>query len=131
MEKHIEKAMQLRNDVSCPNCAETILKTYSEELGLSEEQAMAIGTNFGGGMKTGGVCGAVSASLMVLGALGITDPAVVGGFQRKIKENHSGYINCFDLLKANSEAGGKKKPHCDGMIKESIELIEEYRKDSI
>jgi ferritin-like metal-binding protein YciE len=68
---------------------------------------------------------------MVLGALGITDPTVVGGFQRKIKENHSGYINCSDLLKANSEAGRKKKPHCDGMIKESIELIEEYRKGGV
>jgi C_GCAxxG_C_C family probable redox protein len=128
MEKHVEKAMKLRNEVSCPNCAETILQTYSEKLGLSEGLAMALGTNFGGGMKTGGVCGAVSASLMVLGALGITDPAIVGGFQSRIKEKHGGNINCSDLLKANSEAGGKKKPHCDGMIKESIELIEEYRK---
>jgi C_GCAxxG_C_C family probable redox protein len=120
--------MNLRNGMSCPNCAETILKTYCKELGLSEGQAMALGTNFGGGMKTGGMCGAVSASLMVLGALGITDPVIVGGFQRRIKETHGGNINCSDLLKANSEAGGKKKPHCDGMIKESIELIEEYRK---
>ena len=44
-----------------------------------------------------------------------------------MKENHNGMINCFDLLKANAQAGGQKKPHCDGMIKEAIELIEEYR----
>lgn len=87
----------------------------------------ALGTNFGGGMKSGSTCGAVTGALMVLGALGISDPHIVGEFQRKMKENHNGMINCFDLLRANAQAGGQKKPHCDGMIKEAIELIEEYR----
>ena len=50
MDKHIEKAMQLRNNAKCPNCAETIMMTYAEELGLSESQMKALGTNFGGGM---------------------------------------------------------------------------------
>ena len=90
MDKHIEKAMQLRNNERCPNCAETIMMTYADELGLSESQMKALGTNFGGGMKSGSTCG-------------------------------------FDLLRANAQAGGQKKPHCDGMIKEAIELIEEYR----
>lgn len=38
MDKHIEKAMQLRSNAMCPNCAETIMMTYAEELGLSESQ---------------------------------------------------------------------------------------------
>ena len=50
MDKHIEKAMQLRNNARCPNCAETIMMTYAEELGLSESQMKALGTNFGGGI---------------------------------------------------------------------------------
>lgn len=33
---------------------------------------------------------------------------------------------CAELLKANIEKGGKKKEHCDGMIREAIELIDEY-----
>ena len=111
----------------CPNCAETIMMTYADELGLSESQMKALGTNFGGGMKSGSTCGAVTGALMVLGAFGISDPHIVGEFQRKMKENHNGMINCFDLLRANAQAGGQKKPHCDGMIKEAIELIEEYR----
>lgn len=127
MDKHIEKAMQLRSNAMCPNCAETIMMTYAEELGLSESQMKALGTNFGGGMKSGSTCGAVTGALMVLGAFGISDPHIVGEFQRKMKENHNGMINCFDLLRANTQAGGQKKPHCDGMIKEAIELIEEYR----
>lgn len=123
--KHIEKAMNLRNTI-CPNCAETMLMTYADELGLSEEQAAVLGTNFGGGMKTGSTCGAITSGLIVLGALGVNDPRIIGEFQRRIKENHNGLTNCVDLLRANVEAGGQKKPHCDAMICEAIELIEEY-----
>lgn len=87
MDKHIEKAMQLRNNAKCPNCAETIMMTYAEELGLSESQMKALGTNFGGGMKSGSTCGAVTGALMVLGALGISDPHIVGEFQRNERES--------------------------------------------
>ena len=73
--KYIEKAMELRSEPMCPNCAETIMMTFAEDIGLSEDQARALGTNFGGGMKSGSVCGAVTSSLMVLGALGVTDPS--------------------------------------------------------
>ena len=123
--KYTEKAMALRSEPMCPNCAETIMMTFAEDMGLSEEQARALGTNFGGGMKSGGVCGVVTSSLMVLGMLGVTEPGTAAGLQRRIKENHGGLINCVDLLRANAEAGGQKKPHCDAMIREAIEIIEE------
>ena len=98
----------------------------SEKLGLSEKQAAKVATNFGGGMKSGSTCGVVTSSMMILGMLGITDPRIVGEFQRRIKENHNGLINCRDLLKANAEAGGEKKPHCDAMILEAMKMLEEY-----
>lgn len=126
MSKYTEKAMELRNTI-CPNCAETIMMVYAEDMGLTTERAAAIGTNFGGGMKTGSICGVVTSALMVMGALGISDPKSVSELQRTIKENHNGLINCVDLLKANAEAGGQKKTHCDAMICEAIEIIEEFR----
>ena len=106
------------------NCAQTILRVYAAELGLSEEQAAAIAANFGGGMKRGSVCGAVTAALMVLGAAGITDAASVQQFQTAFAQKHDGMLCCADLLKANMEKGGNKKAHCDGLILESIELID-------
>ena len=33
--------------------------------------------------------------------------------------------DCADLLHANAEKGGEKKMHCDNMIKESIEVMDE------
>ena len=120
MNQHIEKAKALRAQVPpAGNCAQTILRVYAEELGLS-----AIAANFGGGMKRGSVCGAVTAALMVLGAAGITDAASVQQFQTAFAQKHDGMLCCADLLKANMEKGGNKKAHCDGLILESIELID-------
>lgn len=127
MEKHAQTASDLRSSQIVPNCSETILMAYAKELGISKEQAAAFGANFGGGMKTGSVCGAVTAAILVLGGLGITDGGTVAQFQNRMKENHNGHLDCESLLKANAQAGGKKKPHCDGMILEAIELIEHFR----
>lgn len=125
--KHIKKAKELRESMQGYNCAETVLMAFVDEIGLTEEQARRVGTNFGGGMKSGSVCGAVTGAIAVLGMLGITDPKDVGGLQRKVKENHNGMIDCMDLLKANHEAGGEKKAHCDAMVYEAIKLIEEIK----
>ena len=61
MNKHVERAKQLRDTApQSNNCAQTIMRAYAEEMGLTEEQAAAIGCNFGGGMKCGGTCGAIT-----------------------------------------------------------------------
>ena len=126
MNKHIEKAMELRNEVPmCNNCAQTIMRVYAEELGLDENTAAALGSNFGGGMKCGSTCGAITAGLMVLGAKGIESPMVLNEFRKRIADNHDGMTDCADLLRANAAKGGEKKLHCDGMIKEAITLIDE------
>lgn len=126
MEKHIEKAMELRNEVPmCNNCAQTIMRVYADELGIDENTAAALGSNFGGGMKCGSTCGAITAGLMVLGAKGIESPMILKEFRKRIADNHGGMTDCADLLRANAAKGGEKKPHCDGMIKEAIEIMDE------
>ena len=114
MNKHIEKAMELRNETPMvSNCSQTIMRCYAEDMGISEEMAAGLGCNFGGGMKCGGICGAITGGLMVLGAKGVENPAKVNEFRRKIAENHDGMVNCVDLLRANAAKGGNKKEHCD------------------
>ena len=126
MNKHIEDAMEIRNEqpMVC-NCAQAILRVYAKELGLSPEQAEKLGSNFGGGMKCGGTCGVITSGLLVLGGKGIESAAKIGEFRRRIAENHDGMTDCKLLLKANAERGGNKKEHCDGMIREAITLIDE------
>ena len=88
------------------------------------------GGNFGGGMKCGSTCGAITAGLMILGAKGIESPFAVNEFRRRIAEKHDGMTDCAELLRANAQKGGAKKPHCDNMIFEAIELIDELTKEA-
>jgi hypothetical protein len=85
---------------------------------------MKAATYFRGGMQIGSVCGAVTGSLLALGLAGVDDPQVSNDLIRQIRENHDGMINCRDLLRVNAENGGEKMPHCNSMIRECIELVE-------
>ena len=126
MKEHNVRAAELRNAVPVTsNCAQTVMRVYAKEMGLDEELAAAIGSNFGGGMKCGSTCGAITAGYMVLGAKGIESPAVLNEFRSRIAKKHDGFTDCADLLRANAARGGDKKTHCDNMIQEVIELIDE------
>ena len=50
------------------NCAQTVITTFCEELGLDRAIALQVANGFGGGMgRTGRTCGAVTGAYMVLG----------------------------------------------------------------
>lgn len=123
-EEYLAKAQQWRNDSVYPyNCAQSILLTFADDIGLSREQAISLGANFGGGMKAGNTCGGISAGLMVLGLLGIQDPQATATYWHAFMANHEGMTNCRDLLRTNAERGGQKKPHCDRIVYEAVEEI--------
>ncbi|MCQ2561278.1 MAG: C-GCAxxG-C-C family protein [Clostridia bacterium] len=126
MNKHIEKAMELRNEVPMRyNCAETLFLSYAEELGLSEETALGLAHNIGGGLGYGATCGAIVTGLIILGANGIKDSNTLKQYRRAMADRHDGLMNCKDLLSGAVKAGKDKKTHCDKMITDSIELIDE------
>ena len=125
MGKHLEKAIELRNDPNvCYNCAQAVICAFAEECGLTMEQATALGANFGGGMKRASVCGAITGGLMVLGLFGVDDGPAVADYHRRLRESHDGLLDCADLLRVNKERGGDRAAHCDGMISECISLVE-------
>ena len=62
---YAEKAAALHQK-GC-NCCQAVLMSCCEQFGVSQEQAYAMGAFFGGGMRCGEVCGAVSGALMALG----------------------------------------------------------------
>ena len=49
------------------NCAQVVLGSFSEGLGLEKEKAEALAAPFGGGRYGGETCGCVTAATMVLG----------------------------------------------------------------
>ena len=60
-----EKAVQFHTE-GC-NCCQAVIMSCCDAYGITEEQAYHLGAFFGGGMRIGEVCGAVSGALMGLG----------------------------------------------------------------
>ncbi len=120
---HLEKAQELRarTDVHF-NCCQSVLVTFAEDMGLTEQQAFDLGANFGSGMRCGSVCGTLTGALMVLGMKGY-DEEQSTAFLRKFREDH-GEINCAALLKKSHEAGIPRKEHCDGLVFEVVQMLD-------
>ena len=120
---HLEKAQELRarTDVHF-NCCQAVLVTFAEEMGLTEEQACALGANFGSGMRCGSVCGTLTGALMVLGTKDYP-PEQADALRRKFLDGH-GEINCAALLKKSHDAGIPRKEHCDGLVFEVVQALE-------
>lgn len=130
MSKYYDKAQKLRQIVTPHyNCAQTVLLAFAEDAGISDELAYQFASNFGAGMKIAGTCGAMTGGLMVLGLFKVDDAATVGAYFHRLRENHQNYLDCGDLLRLNKEQGGEKKAHCDDMVYECVELVEEILKE--
>lgn len=126
MSPFLARAQELRASTEPHfNCAQSVLVPFAEHAGYTTEQACAFAAAFGGGMQTGSLCGAFTGALMALGVLGIASRKNVTSLTRRMRGNHDGTLMCADLLRRNAEAGGERKPHCDGMVFEAVGLVEE------
>jgi len=94
---------------------------FAKEMGLSEEQAYALGAHFGSGMRHGSTCGALTGALMALGTMGYGEQeaqALLRGFREK-----NGCTDCAHLLANAKERGEEKKTHCDRMVYECVQAL--------
>lgn len=104
---HKEKAEQLLHQQY--HCSQALFGAFADDFGLDLKTAFKISTCFGGGMRQGGTCGCITASLLILGmALGFYDSQdreleVYGNkkteeFIRFFTEKMNGAVNCRDIL---------------------------------
>ena len=127
MSKYLERARELRA-ITEPhyNCGQSVVISFAQDAGLTDEQALGICANFGGGLKRGSACGAITGGLVVLGLFGIDNPSE---YYQALRESHDGMLDCADLLKRNKEMGGEKKPHCDALVFECVSLVEKILRE--
>ncbi len=125
------------------HCSQAVLAAFSEECGISEEQAFRLGSCFGSGMRKGEVCGACTGALMVLGLLygqkHIGDPQereisnrINDMMMSQFEKNNGSYI-CNDLLgydistpEGAQKARGKGlfTEFCPKMVASAIDILE-------
>lgn len=126
MSKYLDRAKELRAIITPHyNCGQSVILPFAEEMGIPEELVMRFAANYGRGMKTGALCGAVAGGATVLALYGLDDPASTEAYYASIREKHPEAIDCTPLLARNAELGNEKKPFCDGLVYECVEIVEE------
>ena len=126
------------------NCAQAVFAALADEAGIDRETALKTAACFGGGMRCGEACGAVTGALMALGirfgSSKENDPeGKAAAYQRSVvflncfRKKH-GTILCKELLGYNPaipEDAAKIKElnlHdkvCNGAIVDAVEIAEE------
>lgn len=135
----------VRNFAAGCNCAQSVLLTYADVLGLTREQAAMVAVGFGGGMgRLRDNCGAFSAAVMLCGAMEGphgADKAHRPQTYARVQEMHRrfleqfGTINCAELLdrdpgpeapvpEERTPAYYKSRP-CGRIIRLTCRIIEE------
>ncbi len=130
MSKYLERAHEIRA-IETPhhNCTQSVLMSFTQSLNLDDETAYKIAVAFGAGMKSGITCGVITGGLMVLGLFDVDDQPTTQKLVADFKAKHNQMLDCADLLKANSAAGGQRKPHCDALVYEMVEYVENILKE--
>ena len=116
------QALRDRTDVHY-NCCQSVLVPFADACGLDREAAFQLGANFGSGMRHGSTCGAVTGALMVLGMAGRGTDASNALLRRFREKNQA--LDCARLLTMAKERGEERKPHCDRMVYDVVELVED------
>ena len=119
------------------NCAQIVLCSYAEELGIDEETLFRISEGFGAGM--GGMmqtCGAVTAMFMALGLANSSGDLQACDTKtqtmKKVRElaaefeKKNGSIVCRELKGIDT---GKVLRSCDGCIEDGIRILGKYLLD--
>lgn len=125
------------------NCAQSLIVTYGDELGIDKDLSLKITNAFGGGMgRMGETCGAVTGALMVIGlkygTADIKDKAskektyeLTKKFIQKFSARN-GSITCkellgFELLSGNNDHRSREiiSNKCPKLVKDAAEIMEE------
>lgn len=138
-----EKAAQMFN--TSHNCAQSVLTSFSDKTGLTEDLSCRISCAFGaGGGRRQYQCGAVSGALLAISAVhgrGLHDDSSVQDktysltrdFLARFEEKH-GTLECrklldgADLMSAEGQERFKsenmKKDRCTIFVKDAVEILE-------
>ncbi len=122
-------------------CSQAVFAVFSEEFGISKEDAFKIGACFGSGMRQGEVCGACTGALMALGLkYGESKQKcdeVSDRFFKEFKKENGSFI-CRDILECDiSTPEGVKyardknlfKEFCPKMVASAVKITEKIMDD--
>ncbi len=104
------------------NCCQSVFMPFCKESDMDAEIAYNLCSNFGGGMRVGAVCGAVSGAIMAMGLLECPKEEIEN-FMANFTKKH-GTLNCSELLD-QVKPSRKTKPFCTDLVRECVSAVEE------
>jgi len=126
-------------------CSQVFIVTYGGKLGIDNDLTIKIASVFGRGMGIGGMCGAVTGALMLIGAkygnttaedFSSAEKAVgsAGDFINEFISRH-GSVDCRELINCdvNTPEGFKRAIEtgiftdlCSKFVRDAAEILERY-----
>jgi len=137
---HVDKAADLFR--SGHACSQSILMAWAPDYALNAGQAARLAAGFGGGMRVGSVCGAVTGAFMVLGLAVCGEDCVTGEgrataaaanttFAERFRERMSA-LDCPDIIgcdlrtaegKATARESGLFESKCVPAVRVAAEIL--------
>ncbi len=114
------------------NCAQSVLAALGKYTGMDEKTALAVSCGFGGGLRSGEVCGAISGAVMALGLCFPYNDSTDAASKAKIAElakscvalcgKVCGGVTCRDLLESQGGNRGCNRfiAHCTNIAEKMI-----------
>ena len=118
----IQEEAVKRHGMGC-NCAQCVLGACGSYTGLDDGTANAVAAGFGGGVRSGEICGAISGAVMALG-LCTQDRRQIAGAARNCVEafrQQFGCVRCVELKQAGVS--------CDELIAFGAQYVENTLKN--
>lgn len=114
------------------NCAQAVLCSYSDKLGIDEETLFRLSEGFGAGMADmQGTCGAATGMYMIAGALGSSGAIEKGMTKGRTYQTVKGLTAAFDekngshiCKELKGIETGKVLRSCDGCIEDAVRIAE-------
>ena len=126
------------------SCSQAVLVAFCDVYNVDKQIALRLSAGFGGGVKVGEICGAVSGAIMVVGlrygqvdgedkeARRVSDERVREFLQLFRKRN--GHITCRDLLREMADMGSDadrkqqfKAQRCTELVRDAAEILEQLQ----
>ncbi len=101
------------------NCAQSVLASVGKYTGLDRKTALSVAAGFGGGVRSGEICGAISGAVMAIGLIE-QDKRKVAALARDCVESFRrqfGCVRCAELK--------QNRVSCDALIEYGAQYIED------
>ena len=106
------------------NCAQSVLASCGKYTDLPQQTALSVAAGFGGGVRSGEICGAISGAVMAIG-LAEPDKRRVAALARQCVDSFRQKFGCVRCLELKQNCVS-----CDRLIEFGAQFVDELLKEN-